>query len=255
MKYFMDLVINENVKLYKRPRGLVLLCLLITMNFLVALVMKYIFTGTNFTFWDLLNVSTYLIFVLNFICIIVAGDIVSSEYSQGTIKMLLIRPASRLKVLMAKYVAVILFVFLVVFVHLLSTIIFGSTLFYSSIMILDDSFILRIITNYFFGCIELVIIASFAMMLSVLTKSSVFSVSVPIFLLMSVTLLLEVMSHYNIHQGKYLLFANTNLAQHVFGRPLFEEMTLTFSLLNIGIHMILFFVLAATFFMKRDVNV
>ncbi|RXJ00649.1 hypothetical protein DS745_11345 [Anaerobacillus alkaliphilus] len=255
MRYFADLVINENVKLYKRPRGLVLLTLLILMNFAVAIVMKFIFTDTNFTFWDHLNVSTFLIFVLNFVCIIIAGDIVSSEYSQGTIKLLLIRPANRLKILVAKYVAVILFVLLVIFVHLLTTIMFGSILFYSSILELDVEFLGKITANYFFGFIELIIIASFAMMLSVVTRSSVFSVSVPIFLLMSVTLLLEVMSHYNIHHGKYLVFANTNLSQHVVGRPLFEGMTMNFSLLNIGVHMIFFFALSALLFSKRDVKV
>ncbi|MCT8139264.1 ABC transporter permease [Anaerobacillus sp. CMMVII] len=174
MNYFFDLVYNEQVKIYKRPRGLVLLGLLIFINLTVAVVMRYIFADTNFTFWDHLNISTYLIFVLNFFCIIIAGDIVSSEYSSGTIKLLLIRPANRIKILLAKYVAVIIFAVLVVSIHLASSVIFGSLFFYSSIFVLDSSFIANILANYLFGFFEIVAIGTFAMMLSVITRSSVF---------------------------------------------------------------------------------
>lgn len=255
MNYFFDLVFNENVKIYKRPRGLILLGLLILMNLFAAIVMKYIFSDTNFTLSDHLNISTYLIFVLNFICIIIAGDIVSSEFSSGTIKLLLIRPANRLKILLAKYVAVIMFVGLVVIIHLMTSIIFGSIFFYSYSLTFDSSLILTILLNYIFGFIEIVIISSFAMLLSVVTRSSVFSVSVPIFLIMSFKLVLEVMSHYNVQQGKYFLFANSNLSQHFFGKPIFEGMTLGFSLVNITIHMATFFVISAVIFSRRDINV
>jgi ABC-2 type transport system permease protein len=255
MSYFFDLVLNEKIKIYKRPRGLILLALVVVMNLCAAVIMKYIFNDTNFTFWDHLNISTYLIFVLNFICLIIAGDIVSSEFSTGTIKMLLIRPANRLKILFAKYVAVILFVAVVIIVHLVTSIIFGAAFFYSNILILEGSIQLKIIANYLFGFIEVVIICSFAMMLSVVTRSSVFSVSVPIFLIMSFKLILELMSHYNVQQGKYFLFANSNLSQHFFGQTVFEGMTLNFSLVNIALHMLFFFTISAIIIFKRDVNV
>jgi len=255
MNYFFDLVFNENVKIYKRPRGMILLGLLILMNLFIAIVMKYIFSDTNFTLSDHLNISTYLIFVLNFICIIIAGDIVSSEFSSGTIKLLLIRPAKRIKILLAKYVAVIMFIVLVVTIHLLTSIIFGSIFFYSSLLSFDGSLILTIMLNYIFGFMEIVIVCSFAIMLSVVTRSSVFSVSVPIFIIMSFKLILEVMSHYNVQEGKYLLFANSNLSQYFSGRPLFDGMTLNFSLLNITIHMVIFFALATVIFSRRDINV
>lgn len=137
----------------------------------------------------------------------------------------------------------------------MTSIIFGSIFFYSGSLTFDSSLILTILFNYIFGFIEIVIISSLAMMLSVVTRSSVFSVSVPIFLLMSFKLILEVMSHYNIQQGKYFLFANSNLSQHFFGRTIFEGMTLSFLLINITIHMVIFFALSAVIFSRRDINV
>ncbi|OIJ17614.1 hypothetical protein BKP37_03770 [Anaerobacillus alkalilacustris] len=254
MNYFFDLVFNENVKIYKRPRAWVLISLLVTMNLFIAMVMRFIFFDTDFTFWDHLNISTFVIFVLNFLCIIIAGDIVSSEFSSGTIKLLLIRPASRIKILLAKFISVLLFIVLVVVVHLLTSVMFGGIFFFNSIFVLEPPFILNIILRYGFGFIEIVVVCSMAMMLSVVTRSSVFSVSVPIFLVMSVTLLLELLAHYQIQMGKYILFANTNLTQHFLGRPLFEGMTLPFSVLNITIHMIVFFILSTVVFSRRDVN-
>ncbi|MFB8736296.1 ABC transporter permease [Bacillus sp. SL00103] len=46
--------------------------------------------------------------------IIIVSTIVSAEYKHGTIKLLLIRPPSRLKILISKYITVQLYALLVV---------------------------------------------------------------------------------------------------------------------------------------------
>lgn len=255
MNYFYNLVYNENVKIYKQFKTWGLLALLGLMNLFVVAAMKYIFNDTNFTFWDYVNASTFTIFVLNFICIIIAGDIVSNEFSAGTIKLLLIRPASRLKILAAKYAAVLLFIILVITLHLLLTLLFGGIFFFDSVAEIDDVIARVMILKYLFGLIEIIIVCTFAMMLSTVTRSSVFSVSVPIFLLMAGMLLIELLDHYNVQYGKYLLFANANLSQYFVGIPKFEGMTLSFSVINIVIHMFVFFLLSYVSFVKRDVDV
>ncbi|UTW69988.1 hypothetical protein KHA80_04095 [Anaerobacillus sp. HL2] len=69
MNYFVNLVINENVKLYS-SRGFALLSLIILMNLLVV-VMKYIFTDTNFTFGITSMLVPILFLLLIFVVIIV----------------------------------------------------------------------------------------------------------------------------------------------------------------------------------------
>src|SRR4051812_43633823 len=61
---------------------------------------------------------------------IVASDLVSSENSQGTIKLLLTRPVQRWKILMSKYVTLLLAVSMIVamtgaLAYLLSGMVFG----------------------------------------------------------------------------------------------------------------------------------
>ena len=64
----------------------------------------------------------YDIFILILI-LLISGGIVSEEFSKGTIKLLLIRPHSRYKILLSKYITVIIMIFLSYFVIAASQII------------------------------------------------------------------------------------------------------------------------------------
>lgn len=55
--------------------------------------------------------------------VIVAAGIVASEFSQGTIKMLLTRPVKRWKIMTSKYMAVLLFGFLLMLIGFVTTIV------------------------------------------------------------------------------------------------------------------------------------
>ena len=59
------------------------------------------------TFWTVFLTSTSLVTVVALLAIVIAGGIVSSEFSQGTVKFLLINPVKRWKILMSKYFTVI----------------------------------------------------------------------------------------------------------------------------------------------------
>ncbi|GAA3332936.1 hypothetical protein GCM10020331_094990 [Ectobacillus funiculus] len=65
--------------------------------------------STDGTMWDGVNVSANLIIVITIFTIIIVGDSVAGEFSSGTIKLLLIRPASRVKILVSKYISFLLF--------------------------------------------------------------------------------------------------------------------------------------------------
>ena len=52
--------------------------------------------------------SKYLMIMVSIFTIIVAGGIVAGEFSTGTIKLLLIRPINRTKILVSKYLATLL---------------------------------------------------------------------------------------------------------------------------------------------------
>lgn len=69
--------------------------------------------------------SGYSLFIIILI-IIVAGTIVSEEFNKGTIKLLLVRPYSRVKILLSKYITcLIVLICSIIFVALMQTVVGG----------------------------------------------------------------------------------------------------------------------------------
>ena len=255
MNNYLRLIMNENIKIFKRTTIWILIGLLVLTNLLVSLVMNYIFQDTLFTFWDFLLFSTYLVIGIQLICIIVAGDIVSSEFSLGTIKLLLIRPVSRVKILFSKYAAVVFVAFFVSIIHFISSTIFGFLFFHQTVLVEESQMIINTLLRYTFGFLETIIICTMAFMFSTVTRSSIFSIAFSIILLLVSGAVITLLSHYGVETGKYLLFANTDLTQHFIRSPIFESTTLLVSILNSTVHMLIFYVISTLFFIKRDILV
>ena len=64
---------------------------------------------TESNIWSFMNDMVASIGFISIFTIIVAAGIVANEFSTGTIKLLLIRPVSRFKILCSKYVGSLLF--------------------------------------------------------------------------------------------------------------------------------------------------
>ena len=73
-------------------------------------------------------VDQYSLFILIAIAII-AGTIVSEEFNKGTIKLLLVRPYSRVKILLAKFVASLIIMFAAILTVVLAQTIIGGILY------------------------------------------------------------------------------------------------------------------------------
>ncbi|MBO1513208.1 ABC transporter permease [Metabacillus bambusae] len=251
---YLHLIKNEHMKLFKRPRIWILIGLMVFMNIIVSIFFKFLFKGTEFTFWDYIQVSSYLLIVIQLMCIIIAGDIVSSEFEKGTIKFLFTRPVKRVKILLSKYITVLYIIILLVSLQLFMSSILGIV-FYSGTLLTLDQKVLIGLASYLFNLIEIVVMSTIAFSFSTITRSSVFSIAVPVFLLFTSSAIITLLDHYHYQAGKYLLFANTNIMPYFFGQPLFEGMTLTFSLINIILHLVVFFFFSILSFTKRDVHV
>ncbi|MCM3442745.1 ABC transporter permease [Metabacillus halosaccharovorans] len=254
MNILYQLIRNENQKLYKRMRMWIFLGFIVVANILIGLFFHFLFKDTEFSFWDYVQVSSYVLLVIQLISIIIAGDIVSSEFERGTIKFLLIRPVKRVNILVSKYITVQANVFLLGMFQLFLSIIIGL-IFYADSLFLLDQRVLVGLGSYLFQLIEIGIITSIAFGLSAITRSSVISIALPIFLVFTSSALMTLFQHYHVDAAKYLLFANTNLMPYFFGEPMFEGMTLLYSIVIIMIHMMSFFLLAGYLFTKKDVHV
>ncbi|KAA0544963.1 ABC transporter permease subunit [Bacillus sp. BGMRC 2118] len=109
MKSFYYLLSNEFMKIFKRPGVWAFLVTLFVLDILLAIFVRQVFGHSGkMTFWEYMNISSRALLFVQLISIVYAGDIVSGEYTKGTIKFLLIRPFKRSKILLSKFVTILL---------------------------------------------------------------------------------------------------------------------------------------------------
>lgn len=133
--------------------------------------------------------TTYLMYVsiAIILCIIIGGGIVSSEYSTGTIRLLMIRPVSRWKILLSKLISV----FIIGYGVLLTTVVlniissgiingFGGlatkVIAFSGDKIIEQNFIISIIPKLLFSSISLIFIIALVFAISTIIKNTALAV-------------------------------------------------------------------------------
>jgi ABC-2 type transport system permease protein len=219
--------------------------------------------NTKETVWTFVETNGFAVTLVGLFAIIVAAGIVASEFSWGTIKLLLIRPISRTKILLSKYITVILYgvtmlavLFAVSF--LIGLILFGGTgqsvhLAYIEGKVVEQNMVGYLIKTYLLKSIDVTMMATMAFMISTVFRSSSLAIGISLFLLFmgaNATQLLAMKFDW----AKYSLFANTDLTQYTgFSQPMVKGMTMGFSITMLLIYFAIFQLLAFFVFRKRDV--
>ena len=256
MNNLFSLVRNENMKIFLRTRTLFLIGLIVLINFLTAIFMKNVLqqAASLSTMWDFALSSVNLLWIVQVFAVIIAGDIVASEFSWGTIKLLLIRPATRAKILFSKYIAVLFFTWTIMFVLFFSSLLFGLIFFGpggGGLFMFG-----KVTSTYCLQFIEILMMVTFAFMISTVFRSSSLSIGLAIFLTFMGKPIVDILYHFKFEWGKYILFANTDLTPYFSGGdPLFPGMSLGFSLVMLLIYFALFQTLSWLVFMTRDESV
>lgn len=218
--------------------------------------------------WQFVAESADLLSIVSLLTIIIAAGIVAHEFRWGSIKLLLIRPITRTKILFSKYISVLGFASITLFFVLIIASVTGAILFgfegSNSQMILehfsldgDISFSVvsvynEIVSAYGYGLVNLVMMTTFAFMISSVFRNSSLAIGTAIFLMMGGNIIVGIFMEKWF--AKYILFANTNLKQYADGQPLIEGMTLQFSITMLMIYYAIFIGLSWIFFVKRDVS-
>ena len=194
--------------------------------------------------------ASNIILLVGMFSIIIAGGIVASEYNWGTIKLLLIRPIDRGKILVSKYMAVIAFSLILlsasfVFSALMGLILFGIPdsmapyLNYYKGNITEQNTVLHLAILYGLKFIHIAMFATMAFMISAVFRNSSLAIGL-IHLFNDGRRRINWLISDKFQWAKYVLFANTDLMQYFEGVPLVEGMTLPFSLMMISFYFILF---------------
>lgn len=208
--------------------------------------------------------------LLPLLVMVAAADIVSSEYSGGTIKALLTRPVRRWRILMSKYAALLLSVslILVVFV-LLALLIAGAVFGFSgwSAPVLTGFAVqggelggaaVRFIPQWQYIGMELglawlvsIVVATISFMLSVLVRSTAAGMGIMLACLISGMILQEMVASWE--SAKYLFMVNLDLISYLDNAaPPVESMSLGFSIMVLLVWGLAALAVSFGLFTRRD---
>ena len=221
------------------------------------------------TNWHFMNDVVVGVSSLVTLFVVVVGSAnVAAEFSDGTIKQLLIRPHQRWRILLSKYIAVIIYALLLVLTLIVSGFIIGLILFGSGdfnmkifeitlegrkVAIVGTQFMLKML--YFIP--SLLIVMTIAFMLSTLFKSQALAVGIGIFVLFfSSTLggiILMLADKYT--WAKFLIFPHLDLTVYALQDRILEDITLPVSLSILAVYYAIFMMLTFFFFQKRDISI
>ncbi|MFB7814686.1 ABC transporter permease subunit [Paenibacillus chitinolyticus] len=213
--------------------------------------------------WQAVGSMSSLIAVITVFTVVVAADAMSGEFSSGTIKLLLIRPVSRSKIVFAKYAAGFqfsIFMLLLLFTSALviNLVLYGGAGTSPTVLelnnmgaIVEKNVIIDMLSTYGFKCVELIMIVTLAFMISTLFRSNSLAIGISLCIMFLGNTVSMILSRYD--WSKYLLFSNMDLTRYIHGQPLVPGMTMTFSILVLAAYFIVFNVLTWTVFRRRDV--
>lgn len=219
--------------------------------------------SSQVNFWTVFFQSASLVSVIGLLIIIIAGSCVSNEFSQGTIKFLLINPIKRWKILMSKYFTVITFGYLMILLLFAVMIpaagifvgfdgISASYLYISDGAVKEMSPFLHAAILYLLNSVNVVVMATMAFALSSLFKSSALAIGTGVFCMFAGSTIIQILALLKQDWARYLIFANTNLADIYNGNSLFPQHSIIFALVVIAVHMFIFILTAWDGFTKRE---
>lgn len=216
------------------------------------------------TFWTVFLTSTSLVTVVALLAIVIAGGIVSSEFSQGTVKFLLINPVKRWKILMSKYFTVItvgyimlciLFVVMIPITGLMLGFDGFSTpyIYVSGSEVKEMPTLLYAAEQYLIKSVEMVVMSTLAFAISSLVRSTALAIGVSVFTMCIGSTVTQLLGQLEQDWARFLVFANTDLASISKGYSIFAQHSLTFAVGVLIAHMVVFLLTAWDGFTKRSV--
>ena len=281
MQEFIAILKNEIIKTSRRPRSFIgfavisFICLMLQFAFLhdgkeiLAFVTQQL-EGLFDMQGKLVNGNLICFIVLQTLIVqmpllvaLVTGDLVSGETSSGTIRFLLTRPASRTKIVIAKWLAgifytVLLLIVLGVFALLVSHMMFGN----GDLMAMNsegmaiiraDDIVWRWACAFGIAFLALSVVASLATMLSCMMDNSI----TPIVSVMAIIIVFTIIGMFDIPSFdliKPFLFTTHMISW----RSLFEDPIPTgniiFSCVVLFAHIILFIGVSVFIFNRKDIT-
>lgn len=216
----------------------------------------------------LLNVfSKYELFIIITI-VLIAGAIVSDEFNKGTIKLLLVRPFSRAKILLAKFITVILTVLFIMVVTVILQFVVGGIFFgFDSLSIPDIIYnhntgklmevgILKSICFTGLGKLPIyILLGTLAFALSTIFNNTPVAITITLMGYMASSIINQFAYYYDIKWLKFFVTPNWDFTQFFYGKlPFIEGLNIPFSITVCVVYFAIMMVVSFMVFKKRNIK-
>ena len=235
---------------------------------------KYIIeTGTDINKSDSLKgslqyfYSQYGVFII-VVIIMIAGTIVSEEWSKGTIKLLLVKPYTRTQILLSKFLTVLIISAFVIVSTILMQILVGGILFgFESLF--EPVVVYNLSTNAiqemnifaYLGIQTLtqlpiiILLATLAFAISTIFSNSALAITVSLLGYMGASIINQLAIAYNLTFMEYFVTMNWDLSQYLFGGlPYMEGMNLITSIIICVVYLLIMLIPTFIIFKKRNIK-
>ena len=215
-------------------------------------------------FVNFFNEYSFLILVFG---IMIAGGIVSDEFNKGTIKSLLIIPRKRSKILLAKYISVLIMLLFIIGIFIVSELLIGGIFMgFSSLSIpvvvynITDSslevlnifgyLILQILANL----PQIILLVTLAFACSVIINSTAFSIVIPFCGIIASELINAFALAYDIKILNYFVTTNWDFTVYLFGGTSLFGNSLIHAIIVCLVYLIIMLVVTFIVFKKKDIK-
>ena len=212
-------------------------------------------------------VDDYEIFII-IIVLLTAGTIVAEEFRDGTIKLLLIKPYSRGKILLSKYLATIIFMMLVILYLILLQLLIGGYIFgfsslklavivynFNSGAIVEYNVFIYMIIRIITKLPMIIMILTISFSISTIINNVASSITIPLFIYVFSSSINYLILQYNIIPLKYLVNVNWNFNNYLFGKiGEIEGINLKSSLVIFGGYFVAIAIITYINFKKKNIR-
>ena len=211
--------------------------------------------------------GNYELFIL-IVGIVIAGSIVSEEFNRGTIKLLLVKPYNRIKILFSKFIVCILVLLITIaFIYAFQLVAGGI------INGFDGLSIPAIVYNFDTNQVETInllayvaligvcklpiyiLLTTLAFACSTIFTNTALAVAVPFLGYIGSSIINQLALLYDFKQIIYFVTPNWDLTYYLFGgTPLFKGTTVPFSIAICLVYLVVMLVISSIVFKKRDIK-
>lgn len=228
---------------------------------------KDIFNRTNARAMLLNTFSEYELFIIITV-VLIAGAIVSEEFNKGTIKLLLVRPYSRTKILFAKYVVVLLTILFIMLAILVMQYIIGGIFFgfnsldipaveynYNTGALVETNILVSAILTGIAKLPIYILIGTLAFALSTLFTNTAVAITISLLGYMASSIVNQFAYYYNISWLKYFVTPNWDFTQFLYGKlPIMEGLNIPFSIVICLVYFVIMIIPTFIVFNKKNIK-